>query len=232
MSEVHLCWMCRTTEATTGEHKWPASYFRRIPEAWNELVHGTWDGEVFHTQGVGSRNLKNFVLCANCNNAVSRDQDRALDAFLVMLADHHAEVVAREYLDVSHAADHDPLDLYRALIKLEFSRLYADGVAVPDAVANFVSGGDDWQSVNALVRIQFRLCLNLIENGYAYPSESDGHFYEPPYFIAHQINFGWLGVHYIYAPQERPDLPWWEWSMGRVPLAPCVFEGTTVDPAL
>lgn len=223
--------MCRNAEATTGEHKWPAAYLRRIPEPWSELQHGTWEGDRFHTQGVRSRNLTMPVLCAHCNNAVSRSQDRSLDAFLLMMEDRQGEAIRNEVVHVSHAADkHDPLDLYRALLKLEFSRLYDDGVAVPAVVANFVSGGDDWRAANALVRVHFRITLNMLEMGLSYPSESDAPFYENPYFITHQINFGWLGIHYTFAPDERPDLPWPEWSLELASLVPCVSYGATIDP--
>lgn len=222
--------MCRTAAATTGEHKWPAAYLRRIPETWNELQHGNWDGTIFHTQGVRSRNLMLPVLCADCNNSVSRNQDRALDAFLLMITNHEEEVISGGTVELSHMADHDPLDLYRALLKLEFSRLYADGVRVPIDVANFVSGGRDWQSANRVVRVQFRMTLNLRELGMSYPSESDALFYEQPYFITHQINFGWLGIHYTFAPQERPDLPWPEWSMSQAPLVNCESYGALVEP--
>ncbi|MCV7595999.1 hypothetical protein M3B39_011535, partial [Micrococcus luteus] len=43
-------------------------------------------------------------------------------------------------------------------------------------------------------------------------------FYEDPYFVSHQINFGWFGVHYLYAPQQRPDLPWPRWETESVSL--------------
>lgn len=170
------------------------------------------------------------VLCADCNNSVSRNQDRALDAFLLMITNHEEEVISGGTVELSHMADHDPLDLYRALLKLEFSRLYADGVRVPIDVANFVSGGRDWQSANRVVRVQFRMTLNLRELGMSYPSESDALFYEQPYFITHQINFGWLGIHYTFAPQERPDLPWPEWSMSQAPLVNCESYGALVEP--
>lgn len=222
--------MCRTDEATTGEHKWPAAYLRRIPNQWSELQHGNWEGEHFHTQGVRSQNLTLRVLCARCNNAVSRSQDRALDAFLLMVADQQTQILRAAAVDVSYAADHDPLDIYRALLKLEFSRLYADGIIVPDVVSDFVMGSDDWRAANDLVRVQFRMTLNLIEMGMAYPSESDAPFYEDPYFIAHQINFGWLGVHFTFAPEERPDLPWPHWSLDMAQLIPSVSYGASVDP--
>lgn len=128
------------------------------------------------------------------------------------------------------AEAHHPLDLYRALLKIEFSRLYDDGLAVPVAVADFVSGNDDWRAANAHVRVQFRITLNLLELGLAYPSESDAPFYENPYFVTHQINFGWLGIHYVYAPDKRPDLPWPEWAMDRAPLISCVSYGASVEP--
>lgn len=224
------CWMCRSSEATTGEHKWPAAYLRRIPDAWSDLQHGNWEGDRFHTQGVRSRNLTLPVLCAQCNNAVSRSQDLALDAFLIMVADEQEAILRQAAVEFPRVTGHNPLDLYRALLKLEFSRLYDDGVAVPDAVSDFVSGGDDWRAANALVRVQFRATLNLIGVGMVYPSESDAPFYENPYFIAHQINFGWLGVHFTFAPGERPDLPWPEWSLDTAMLLPCVSYGATIDP--
>lgn len=222
--------MCQTAEATTGEHKWPASYLRRIPEPWNQLQHGNWDGDRFHTQGVRSQNLMLPVLCANCNNSISRNQDRALDAFLQTVASHEREVIRSRAVDLSLATGHDPLDIYRALLKLEFSRLYDDGIPVPDAVADFVSGGTDWRTVNGIVRVQFRIVVNLLEMGFSYPSDSDAPYYEQPYFITHQINFGWLGVHYLFAPDERPELPWPEWCMTRAPLRPCMTDGRAMQP--
>lgn len=222
--------MCRSAEATTGEHKWPAAYLRRIPEPWTELQHGNWEGDRFHTQGVRSRNLTLPVLCAPCNNAVSRSQDLALDAFLVFVADQQEAILREAVVNVSHLPGRDPLDLYRALLKLEFSRLYDDGIAVPDAVADFVSGGDNWRAANTLVRVQFRVTVNLVETGMVYPSESDAPFYESPYFITHQINFGWLGVHFTFAPEQRPDLPWPDWSFDWAPLVPCFSHGASVDP--
>lgn len=39
-----------------------------------------------------------------------------------------------------------------------------------------------------------------------------------PYFVSRQINFGWFGVHYLYAPQQRPDLPLPRWETESVSL--------------
>ena len=103
-------------------------------------------------------------------------------------------------------------------------------IAVPDAVADFVSGGDDWQAANALVRIQFRATLNMLELGVVYPWDSDAPFFEEPYFIAHQVGFGWFGIHFTFAPDERPDLPWPDWRLERAALFPCVRDGAMVNP--
>lgn len=231
MTEL-VCWMCREAPATTGEHKWPAAYLRRIPDEWKDLQHGKWEGEVMHTQGVKSKNLKLFVLCARCNNVVSQQQDRALDAFLIRTAEWQEESIYSSSVVIDHSpGEHDPLDLYRALLKLEFSRLYSDGLEVPEAVADFVSGGDDWRAANERVRIEFRMVVNLLDMGLMYPSGTDADRYKPQTFIAHQINFGWLGIHFVTAEGERPDLDWPEWPMLRAPLSQCtLFPNGTVHP--
>lgn len=130
--------------------------------------------------------------------------------------------------------DHDPkhrvVDLYRALLKLEFSRLYDDGIPVPDAIADFVMSGEGQEAANSLVRIEFRIATNFLELGLIYPSETHAVCYEEPYFIAHQINFGWFGIHYLYAPRDWPDLPWRAWHLERAPLRQSVVSGPRVDP--
>lgn len=224
------CWMCRVAKATTGEHKWPAAYLRRIPEDWKNLQHGSWDGERFHTQGVGSKNLKHFVLCAHCNNAVSHTQDLALDAFLIYLDENERRAWYQRTVSLFHSPDFDPLDVYRALLKLEFSRLADEGMPVPVEIAKFVSGGNDWEAANRLVRITFRRTINLEDWGITYPSETCVFSFAEPLYFVHQINFGWFGVHYVFAPLKRPALPWGEWQFDRVGLVPCESAGGSVEP--
>jgi 5-methylcytosine-specific restriction endonuclease McrA len=87
------CWICRASEATTGEHKWPAAYLRRIGDDWSDLHHGTWEGgKALHTQGPKSENLKLQVLCQQCNNSRTARQDKALDALLKAIESNEEEV--------------------------------------------------------------------------------------------------------------------------------------------
>lgn len=215
------CWICRAEQATTGEHKFPRAYLARIPDDWRDLVHGRWDGEHFHTQGPKSKNLNLPVLCAPCNNTRTGPQDRALDSFLL----YAAELEEKLWLSCEVLLDHDPdhhsvLDLYRCLLKLEFSRLYDDGVEIAPAIADFVHGGDNWEAANGLVRVEFRAAEGFRHLSLTYPFDSEGVYYEEPYFISHQINFGWLGVHFLYAPSDRPDLPWARWQFDTAAIVP------------
>lgn len=214
-----LCWVCLVEPASTGEHKFPYSYLKKIPDDWRGIAHGRWDGQSFKptTQGPNSRNLKLKVLCANCNNHKTQAQDYAVNALISDIKDGEAEVWSSRMVDLGKF---DTLNLYRGLIKMEFSRLYADGVSVIPEVSSFVNGGGDWRAVNKHVRIEFRAAEGAKIYGLVYPFDSNAPYYSNPYFISHQINFGWFGVHFLYAPGDRPELAWPSWSFGSVALLP------------
>lgn len=234
MTDEPQCWICRSAPANSGEHKYPAAFLRRIPEAWSDLLHGRGE-ETLHTQGPKSRNLKISVLCKPCNNARTANQDRALDALLLSALDKEKEIWDSRLLVLDHdPLRHDVLDVYRCLLKLEFSRFCEDGLIVPDAVADFVAGGPDWHAVNEIVRIQFRVVENLHHLSIVYPSETPGAYFDEPYFLSNQINFGWLGIHFVWTPGERPDIPWTEWEFDTAQLTPCQMIGLSesVDPLL
>jgi len=228
-----VCWICREDEANSGEHKWPSSVMRRIPDDWSELVHGRTDGTRFHTQGPNSQNLKQPVLCLRCNNQRTQRQDRALDAFLRYVLDHEEEVWTTRRVPLNFSPDHAVLDLYRAFLKLEFSRFHADGVPIAPAVADFVAGGDDWIAANGFVRVQLRAVENFDFLGLTYPWETDAPLFQNPLFITNQIGFGWFSIHYVYAPEVLPELPWPLWDLDVTPLRSCVLtEGLQPVPLL
>lgn len=226
MQEVKTCWICRSEPATTGEHKWPHSYLRKYhANDWSELQHGRWDGHRFNTKASNSKNLKHSVLCPRCNNERTAPQDRALSAFLTYLEDNHDTVLADRTISLTDAlGSHEPLDFYRALLKLEFSRLSDDQLDISPEVADFVLGSQAWEAANSKTRIEFRIAEEMVPRGLGDPFETDAPFYEDPYFVSHQINFGWFGVHYLYAPQQRPDLPWPRWETESVSLATKGFD--------
>lgn len=212
------CWICREESATTGEHKFPLSYLKRIPDEWSNISHARWDGDSFRvpTQGPKSNNLKLKVLCADCNNSRTQPQDSAFSAFIEYIKANEAKVWDSKAFDISIF---DTLNLYRALLKMEFSRLYDDGISILPEISDFVGGGDDWEVVSNHVRIDFRFTQCAKDYGLVYPFDSNAPYYKEPYFISHQINFGWLAIHFLYAPADRPDLPWPEWNFGHVVLS-------------
>lgn len=219
MLNSNLCWICVERPATTGEHKFPHAYLKRIPDDWSSIDHGQWSRRKFHTQGPNSINLKNKVLCQLCNNQRTQLQDLALDSFLVQATTNQFEIWKTRRLDLAeYLTGHDVFDFYRGLLKLEFSRLYADGIDVVPEVSRFVNGGENWRSANDHVRIEFRVTDSAEALGLAYPFDSDAPYYEHPYFISHQINFGWLGIHFLYAPGDRPDVPWPPWELSATRL--------------
>lgn len=229
-----MCWICREAEADSGEHKYPAALLRRIPDDWSDLVHGGSDGQVFHSQGPNSKHFKQWVLCTICNNRRTQKQDRALDAFLRYVIENEDEVwKSRQVTMAFDPESHNPLDLYRAFLKLAFSRFHDDGVRIASAVADYVAGGDDWRAANNHVRIKLRAVENFKEMALTYPWETDAPWFDSPFFITNQISFGWFGIHYVYAPEERPDLPWPKWSFDIASVESCVLiQGLQVDPLL
>lgn len=214
-----LCWICRNEPATTGEHKFPLSYLKMIPDDWRSISHGRWDGEPFRvpTQGPKSKNLKLKVLCADCNNSRTQPQDSAFSDFIKYMKANEGEVLTSGSFDISIF---DILNLYRALLKMEFSRLYDNSVNILPEISDFVGGGENWEIVNRYVRIEFRVTPSAKRYGLVYPFDSNAPYYENPYFTSHQINFGWLGIHFLYAPDDHPDLPWPSWSFGSIILSP------------
>ncbi len=226
MEQTKICWVCRSEPANTGEHKWPSSYLRRhFPKNWRELYHGRGDGHKFNTQGPDSRNLKNTVLCARCNNQRTAPQDKALNSFLLYLENNRDQILEQRKVCLSEALGaHRLADFYRALLKLEFSRLRDDEVAISPEIADFVSGADNWKAANERVRIEFRVSEGVVPEGLGVLLDTEAPFYENPYFVSHQINFGWFGIHYLHAPYERPDLPWPAWEEARISLMSSGFE--------
>lgn len=93
-----------------------------------------------------------------------------------------------------------------------------DQLDISPKVADFVLGSEAWEAANSKTRIEFRIAEEMVPRGLGDPFETDAPFYEDPYFVSHQINFGWFGVHYLYAPQQRPDLPWPRWETESVSL--------------
>lgn len=95
------------------------------------------------------------------------------------------------------------LDLYRGLLKLEYSRHAHDDAPIHDAIADFGAGGSDWRGAAARTRVTFRAVENLRSWPLSYPSESDLRHLGPSH--VQQINFGWFAVHYV-ASRRTPLL--------------------------
>lgn len=229
MALARLCWICRNEPANSGEHKYPARYLRRIGADWKTMSHGSFDGTIFHTQGPGSNNFKLPVLCAQCNNARTTKQDHAVDALLRYVAANEDDLWQSRELSLD-LDDHDVLDLYRGLLKLEYSRHAHHDVPIHDAVADFVAGGSDWRGAAARTRVTFRAVENLRSWSVSYPSESDLRYFGP--FHVQQINFGWFAVHYVAINSDDPPM-WPDWDLSHASLAPCSFtRHGAVDPWL
>lgn len=191
------------------------------------MSHGSFDGTTFHTQSPGSRNFKLRVLCPECNNARTSNQDRALDALLRNL-EANEDTLWRTRACTLADDEYEVLDLYRALLKLEYSRHAEYGVPIHDAVSDFVAGGEDWHSAAARTRVTFRAVENLRSWSLSYPSESDLRLFGP--FHVHQINFGWFGIHFVTINSD--DLPRWSgWELSVASLSRCKFTNDgAVDP--
>lgn len=230
MGAGRICWVCREAPADSGEHKYPAAWLRRIEDDWSEMYHGSADGRRFHTQGPGSQNFKLPVLCRACNNARTAGVDRALDAFLRFADEHEDRIWSERRVDLHHALGrHDVLDLYRALLKLEFSRHAEYEVPIHPAIADFVGGGDDWETAQRLVRVGFRAVENMQDWRVRYPSESDLRHLGPFHF--QQLHFGWLGVHFMSVSEARHAPAWGTWDLGVAALAPSHFSlDGSIDP--
>lgn len=228
-TSTRKCWICREKPADSGEHKYPATFLRRIPDSWTDLQHVR-AGKELHTQSGNSNNFKIKVICRDCNNSRTAPQDRALDSFLKGVQENEEVIWWAKSLPLRAVVGdkHETvLDVYRCLMKMEFSRFCEDGLEIPRVVSEFVRGGNDWPAVNQIVRVQFRMIKNYHDRSIVYPSETSAMSFATggECFISNQINFGWLGVHFVWALRSQGLIPWSEWSMRTTPLSCCEMIG-------
>lgn len=152
-----MCWWCRASPATTGEHKYKASDLGRMMDG-DALVWFDDVGGMRHLNGRGAikRDRHGVVkfrksLCAPCNNARSQPFDLAYEKFSNYI-DAHPEMRQQEGIDFT-ALFGTPwrgelLNLARYYVKHFGCQMVQQGIVVPDSLRAFLDGSEDMPDVH------------------------------------------------------------------------------------
>lgn len=152
-----MCWWCRASPATTGEHKYKASDLGRMMDG-DTLVWFDDVGGMRHLNGRAAiqRDRHGVVkfaksLCAPCNNARSQPFDLAYQKFSNYI-DAHPEMHQQEGVDFT-AVFGTPwrdqlLNLARYYVKHFGCQMVQQGIAIPDSLRAFLDGSEDMPDVH------------------------------------------------------------------------------------
>lgn len=155
-----MCWWCRASPATTGEHKYKASDLGRMMDG-DALVWFDDAGGMRHLNGRGAiqRDRHGVVkfaksLCAPCNNARSQPFDLAYEKFSNYI-DAHPEMHQKEGVDFA-AVFGTPwrdqlLNLARYYVKHFGCQMVQQGIVIPDSLRAFLDGSEDMPDVHMVL---------------------------------------------------------------------------------
>jgi len=153
------CWWCQINEATTSEHKYKKSDFRKLfnnhndePIIFNERI--TKD-----IQGPNSDLIKfDKNLCANCNNSRSSDMDNAYATFFDYMMDNHDSIIRSRIIDFKDIfglrSTIHKRDVVRYLLKHVCCRLHENRISIPQSYLNFLNGN------SVMNDVAFKFCYD------------------------------------------------------------------------
>lgn len=149
-----MCWRCLSKAATTREHRFKHSIFRRIHgrgsyEQGDSSPVRTHAGRTFRVRSSDASTLKyERSLCDGCNNERSRAMDTAFDRFADHVLDNGLRLLDTLTLDLSEAFGEDwsaqTDQLLRAFAKELGCRIRDAGGEVPNQIRLLLGGG--WET--------------------------------------------------------------------------------------
>lgn len=200
-----VCWWCQINEATTSEHKYKKSDFRKLfsnlndePILFNQQI--TKD-----VQGPNSDLIKfDKNLCADCNNRKSSKIDKAYATFFDYLVDNYDSIISSGIIDFKDIFGSkwtmSKRDVFRYILKHVCCRLHKNQISIPQSFLNFLNGN------NIMNEVAFRFCYNndlfsLFKNGHSYLGAdsllTNVNEDMTINYIGSSYNFGPFKIHYL-----------------------------------
>lgn len=199
------CWWCQVNEATTSEHKYKKSDFRKL------FTNLNYEAIIFNEeitkdiQGPNSELIKfDKNLCAHCNTSRSSNMDNAYATFFSYMIDNYDLIISSRIIDFkdvfgSHWCT-PKRDVMRYILKHVCCRLHKNQISIPMSYLEFLNGS------NIMNEVAFRFCYNsdlfsLLKDSHSYlgvdPLHANVNDDMTINYVGSSYNFGPYKIHYL-----------------------------------